>query len=564
MNKKWIITPRQRCDLEMLLSQGFAPLTGFLTRENYESVCQHMRLVTGELWPIPITLDVNDEFAATLQLPETIELYDVDNTLLAYMEVQDKWQPDKTVEANQVFGTDDLKHPAVHYLFCNAGGWYLGGNIQKVRDIPHFDFPELRHSPHALKQLFQLNHFPKVIGFQTRNPMHRAHMELTLRAAKEMDGHILIHPVVGLTKSEDVDYFTRVRCYQKILAHYPVGKATLSLLPLAMRMGGPREALWHALIRKNYGCTHFIIGRDHAGPGTNSAGKPFYDPYASQKLVAEFEQEIGITMLPFQEMLYVKERKIFCSADEIESHETPLTISGTDLRSALLHETAIPEWFSFPEIIDELRASYLPKYKKGFTIFFTGLSGAGKTVLSQALFAKLKTLGLKNMTILDSDVTRRVLANDLGFSKKDRDINIKRLGFVASEITKIGGIAICAAIAPYKESRSANRQLISQHGGYIEVYVSTSLVDCLHRDTKGLYAKALKGELPNLSGLNDPYEVPENPELNLDTGCLSLEECIQKLTDFLIHEGYIKTIKHKIHVANQTTFATRTIHIQEE
>ncbi len=564
LNKKWIITPRQRFDLEMILSDGFAPLTGFLNKMDYESVCHDMHLSSGEIWPMPITLDVTDEFAGCVEIHDTIELYDPDNTLIAYMQIEDKWQPDKLREANSIFGTDDLKHPAVHYLFCQAGNWYLGGKIQKARPIMHFDFQEIRLAPSELKQLFQNNGIKKIIGFQTRNPMHRAHMELTLRAAREMDGHILIHPVVGLTKSEDVDYFTRVRCYQKILMHYPEGVATLSLLPLAMRMAGPREALWHALIRKNYGCTHFIIGRDHAGPGTNSLGKPFYDPYAAQKLVAEFQDRIGIIMLPFQEMLYVKERKIFCSVDEIEPHETPLSISGTDLRSALMHETPIPEWFSYPDIIDELRASYLPKYKKGFTIFFTGLSGAGKTVLSQALFAKLKNLGLKNVSILDSDVTRRILANDLGFSKKDRDINIRRLGFVASEITKIGGIAICAAIAPYKESRNANRQLISQYGGYIEIYISTSLEECLKRDTKGLYAKAKTGELSNLTGWNDPYEIPENPELNLNTEKLSLEECVHKIIEFLVHDGYIKLAKPKMHsnIASHTT--ARSAHLQEE
>lgn len=564
LNKKWIITPRQRFDLEMILSESFAPLTGFLNKADYESVCQHMRLSTGEIWPMPITLDVTEEFANTVDIHDIVGLYDADNTLIAYMNIEDKWQPDKMLEATSVFGTDDLKHPAVHYLFCQAGAWYLGGTIRKVRSVTHFDFEDIRRTPRELKQFFAENKIKKIIGFQTRNPMHRAHMELTLRAAREMDGHVLIHPVVGLTKSEDVDYFTRVRCYQKILTHYPEGMATLSLLPLAMRMGGPREALWHALIRKNYGCTHFIIGRDHAGPGGNSQGKPFYDPYAAQKLVAEYQDRIGITMLPFQEMLYVKERAAFCSVDEIEPHETPLTISGTDLRAALMHETPIPEWFSYPDIIDELRASYLPKHKKGFTIFFTGLSGAGKTVLSRALFAKLKNLGLKNVSVLDSDVTRRILANDLGFSKKDRDINIRRLGFVASEITKIGGIAICAAIAPYKESRNANRQLISQYGGYIEIYISTSLDECLKRDTKGLYEKAKKGQLSNLTGWNDPYEVPENPELTLNTGELLLEECLHKILEFLMREGYIKIAKPKIH-ANVPSLSTgRSAQIQEE
>jgi sulfate adenylyltransferase len=545
LEKKWILTPRQRCDLEMLLVLGFAPLTGFLSQSDYENVRDHMRLSSGELWPIPVTLDVPADFAKDISPNERIGLYDPDNTLIAYLQVSDVWQPDKTLEAEKVFGTKDLKHPAVHYLFHKAGDWYLGGTVTKVQDIKHYDFIELRQTPQELKQIFADRQLKKIIGFQTRNPIHRAHMELTLRAAQEMDGHILLHPVVGLTKSEDIDYFTRVRCYQKILPYYPPNKAILSLLPLAMRMAGPREALWHAIIRKNYGCTHFIIGRDHAGPGADSQGKPFYDPYAAQKIVATHQDEIGITMLAFQEMLYVKERQTYASCDEIKPDETPLTISGTELRSALLHEKPIPEWFSYPEIIDELRASYLPKHKKGFTIFFTGLSGAGKTVLAHALFAKLKSLGIKNASILDSDVTRRILASDLGFSKADRDLNIRRIGFVASEMTKIGGIAICAAIAPYKEGRNINRQLISQYGGYIEVYISTSFIECLKRDTKGLYAKALKGDLKNLTGFNDPYEPPEHPEVTINTSECTVEESIKQIIDYLMREGYIKTVKSK-------------------
>ena len=536
---KWIVTPRQRFDIEMLLAGGFAPLNGFLTQKDYEGVMFDMRLENGQLWPIPITLDVNAALAKQLSLHDMLELYDPDNTLLAKLKVTDKWQPDKQLEAQTVFSTIDRKHPGVNYLLNHAGTWYIGGQLEAVSIPKHFDFLELRQTPAELKKLFAKRGWDKIIGFQTRNPIHRAHMELTLRAAKIHQANLLIHPVVGPTQPGDIDYFTRVRCYQKIMPYYPHNTALLSLLPLAMRMGGPREALWHSIIRKNYGCTHFIIGRDHAGPGVDSRGKAFYEPYAAQQLVKKYEEEIGITTILFSEMVYVKERQQYSATEEVKSNETTLNISGTALREALLNEYPIPDWFSFPEIIDELRQSYLPKHKRGFTLFFTGLSGAGKTVLSHALLAKLKNAGIKHVTILDSDVTRRILANDLGFSKADRDLNIRRIGFVASEITKIGGIAICAAIAPYANARDENRQLISQYGGYIEVYLSTPLSECSKRDTKGLYAKAKTGALANLTGYNDPYEPPEHPEIIIDTSTLTVDQSVKKIMDYLLETGFI-------------------------
>lgn len=536
---KWILTSRQRCDLEMLFVGGFNPLSGFMTRKDYESVLSDMRLANHSLWPMPITLDVDDEFAHSVSLGQDVLLYDTDNTLLARLTVTDKWQPDKLIEAQHVFGTQDSKHPAVNYLLHKAGSWYLGGTLQHVKMPTHYDFAELRQTPHALKQFFAQSNFKNVIGFQTRNPIHRAHMELTLRAAKQVDGHLLIHPVVGMTKPGDIDYFTRVRCYQKILAYYPDKRATLSLLPLAMRMGGPREALWHALIRKNYGCTHFIIGRDHAGPGNDSNGKAFYDPYAAQALAKQHQEEIGIQILSFQEMVYVNERKQYCPSDELKPEETALAISGTELRNRLLHEQPIPDWFSFPEIIQELRDAYPSYRQQGFTLFFTGLSGAGKTTLANALVAKLMSYGRRHITLLDGDVVRRILATELGFSKADRDLNIRRIGFVASEVTKAGGVAICAAIAPYLSGREENRQLISQSGGYIEIYLSTSLSACEERDTKGLYAKARKGELKKFTGIDDPYEPPLNPEITLDTATLTIETAVEKILYYLQARGFL-------------------------
>ncbi|KTC84785.1 bifunctional sulfate adenylyltransferase/adenylylsulfate kinase [Legionella drozanskii] len=539
MTFKWILTPRQCCDLEMLAVGGFEPLTGFLTQPDYETVLSDLHLINGQIWPMPITLDVDEAFANNLTIGCRVGLYNTDNTLLAYMTVADKWQPNKLVEAQQVFGTQDVKHPGVSYLLDKANSWYIGGPIDLVQLPKYFDFPELRHSPTEVKEFFSQLGFNRVIGFQTRNPIHRAHMELTLNAAKQIDGHILIHPVVGLTKPGDIDYFTRVRCYQKIMKYYPEGSASLSLLPLAMRMGGPREAVWHALIRKNYGCTHFIIGRDHAGPGNNSQGKPFYDPYAAQQLAYKYQDEMEIEIVPFQEMIYVKERKKYVPIDQAKPNETVLTISGTQLRDKLLYEKPIPEWFSFPEIISELKNSYPSRPKQGLTLFFTGLSGAGKTTLAHALLAKLMSFGKRNISILDGDVMRRILANELGFSKEDRHLNITRIGYVASEITKAGGVAICAAIAPYRQAREQNRQLISQYGNYIEIYLSTSLQTCEKRDVKGLYIKARQGEIKSFTGIDDPYEVPIYPEIALDTSNLSIDESVKHIILFLQKENYL-------------------------
>lgn len=538
---KWTANPRQLCDLEMLLVGGFAPLAGFLSKVDYENVLSTMHLADGQCWPMPINLDVTADFADKVTLHDEIEIMNPDNTLLARMHVTDKWLPDKRLEAKTLFGTEDIKHPGVNYLLNRANDWYLGGPVELVQLPRHYDFTQLRYTPYLLKKYFSEKAFKNIIGFQTRNPMHRAHMELTLRAAEQIDGHLLIHPVVGLTKPGDIDYFTRVRCYQKILRYYPNNAASLSLLPLAMRMAGPKEALWHALIRKNYGCTHFIVGRDHAGPGNDSRGLPFYDPYAAQEMVKQYQAEIGIQMVPFQEMVYVKERKTYCPQDELKPTETAMTVSGTALRHMLLEDKPIPDWFSFPEIIQELRASHPAKHKQGLTLFLTGLSGAGKTTIAEALMAKLMSNGKRNISLLDGDMIRKMLTSELGFSKEHRDLNIRRIGFVASEITKAGGMVICSAIAPYKKARDENRHLISQYGGYIEIYVSTPIETCEKRDTKGLYAKARQGELRGFTGVNDPYEAPENPDIVIDAATLTIEESVAHIIHYLNEQGYLKT-----------------------
>lgn len=538
--QKWILTPRQRCDVEMLLVDGFQPLTGFLSQIDYEHVVLSSRLVNNALWPIPITLDVDAAFAETVELGSKVGLYDTDNSLIAYLTVTDKWQPDKHAEAEAVYGTLDTRHPAVAYLLHKAGAWYLGGSLEKVSLPTHYDFCELRFSPQALKEYFAKNGINIIVGFQTRNPIHRAHWELTMEAMRSIGGHLLIHPVVGMTKPGDIDYFTRVRCYQKILNYYPENKATLALLPLAMRMAGPKEALWHALIRKNYGCTHFIVGRDHAGPGNNSQNQPFYDPYAAQTLAQSYQTELGIKILSFQEFVYVTEKQTYCSRGQVVPGEKMEAISGTQLRELLQSDKPIPNWFSFPEIISELRASSPPKHKQGFTLFFTGLSGAGKTTLARALIARLMSLGKRNISLLDGDGVRQDLTAGLGFSKADRETNIKRIGFVAAEVTKVGGIAICSVIAPYANVREHVRHTLASVGGFIEIFLSTSLAACEKRDVKGLYAKARRGELPGFTGIDDPYEVPLNPEITIDTEKLTIQQSVEQIIQFLTQKDYLR------------------------
>lgn len=543
--RKWTVTPRQQFDLEMLLVGGFSPLYGFLSQADYYAVLANMRLKNNFIWPMPINLDVTEEFAAQTSLGEEIYLCDIDNTPLAYMTITDKWQPDKVVEADHVFGTQDQAHPGVEYLFNTTKNWYLGGPVRKISLPKHFDFEKWRHTPQMLKKFFKEQGWQKVIGFQTRNPIHRAHMELTLKAMQQVEGNLLLHPVVGITKADDLDYAVRVRCYQKILSHYPKNKVLLSLLPLAMRMAGPREALWHALIRKNYGCSHFIVGRDHAGPGNNSQNQPFYHPYAAQDLVANYEKEIGIEIITLPEMVYVKERQNYSFINDVKANETVLKISGTELRNKIRNQQMVPEWFTFKDILEELKQDLEPKREKGLTLFFTGLSGSGKSTLARALSEELSRIDNRSVSILDGDIIRQLLGDKLGFSKEDRNLNVNLVSFIAAEITKARGIAICALIAPYDEEREKSRKLISKYGNFIEIYNATPLTICQKRDPKGLYAKVAAGLIKNFTGIDDEYELPKRPDIILDTSNQSIADSVKIIIKFLYNKNYLHTNKPK-------------------
>jgi len=535
----WDLTPRQLCDLELLLNGGFSPLRGFLGRKDCEAVRDGMRLADGTLWPMPIVLDVPEDLASKLKAGGSLALRDAEGVMLAVLHVEDVWQPDRQAEAKAVFGSTNQEHPGVAYLLGQTHPWYVGGRLEGIHPPVHYDYHDLRRTPAEVRAELAKLGWRKVVAFQTRNPMHRAHQELTLRAAKELGANLLIHPVVGMTKPGDVDHYTRVRCYQALMPSYPKNTALLSLLPLAMRMGGPREAIWHAIIRKNHGCTHFIVGRDHAGPGKDSTGKPFYGPYDAQELLKKHEQELGIGMVPFKQMLYVPELDTYFPEDEVPAGAKTLDISGTEQRRRLQLGLELPAWFTFPAVEKELRKSSPPRHRQGFTVFFTGLSGSGKSTIANVLLVKLLEMGGRPVTLLDGDLVRKHLSSELGFSKEHRDINIRRIGFVASEITKNGGIALCAPIAPYDKTRKDVRAMVERVGGFELVHIATPVETCETRDRKGLYAKARAGILKEFTGISDPYEAPADAEVVIDTTDTTPEEAAQQILLHLEKEGYI-------------------------
>ena len=539
----WDLTARQLCDLELILNGGFSPLNGFMGSKDYDSVCSSMRLADGTLWPMPITLDVPEELAKKLDGGSRLALREPEGVMLAVLEVDDVWQPDRAAEAEAVFGSTNPEHPGVSYATERAHPFYIGGRVSGIQLPVHYDFRSLRLPPVDLRREFTRLGWRRVVGFQTRNPMHRAHHELTLRAAKEVEANLLIHPVVGMTKPGDLDHYTRVRCYQAITANYPRNTARLSLLPLAMRMGGPREAVWHAIIRKNYGCTHLIVGRDHAGPGSDASGKPFYGPYDAQEVLKEHEEELGVTMVPFKMMVYVEDNDAYMPQDEVPEGKRVLSISGTELRERLADGREIPEWFTFRDVATELRRTKPPRDRQGFTVFFTGLSGSGKSTIANVVLVKLLEMGGRPVTILDGDIVRKNLSSELGFSKEHRDINIRRIGFVASEITKNGGIAVCAPIAPYDSVRKEVRNMIEPVGGFVLVHVATPLEVCEARDRKGMYAKARQGIIKEFTGISDPYEEPEDADLRIDTTDISAGEAAQEIILHLESLGYIGAVK---------------------
>ena len=524
---------KQQCDLEMISNGAFSPLSTFNNQKDYEEILLNNKLSNGLVWPIPIVLDVPDQFLKSLDKNEYISLRNTEGFLLAILKVKEFWAPNKKEEANLVFKSNDLNHPGVDYLFNHTNNNYISGELVPIHENKYFDFTHLRKSPQEVRDFFRLNNWKDVIAFQTRNPMHRAHYELTKLAMDEHNSKLLIHPVIGMSKPGDIDHFTRVKCYQHIIKYYPENSVELSLINLAMRMAGPKEALWHAIIRKNYGCNRIIIGRDHAGPGVNAEGKPYYQPYDAQELIAQYQEELEIKMVPFKEMVFAKNKKTYLPLDKIEQDDLIEKLSGTQFKELLQQRTEIPTWYSFPEVIHELRKRFPKLHNQGLTVFFTGLSGAGKSTLANAIMYKLMETEDRPITLLDGDIVRQHLSSELGFSKEDRDIHVKRIGYVASEITKHGGVAICAPIAPYSNTRKVVRNMIDEVGSFVEIHVATPLSVCEERDTKGLYKQARAGKILDFTGVSDPYEEPENPEITVDTSDITVEESSALILDKL-------------------------------
>ena len=535
------LNQRQLCDLELLLSRAFYPLCGFMNQDDYHCVLEKMRLADGTVWPMPIVLDVEAAMADQLAPGRQLALNDQEGFLLAVLTVSETWKADKRAEALSVFGTDDpAAHPGVQRLFSETRDWYVGGRLEGLHLPQHYDFPELRLSPSETHRFFAQRGWRNVAGFQTNQPLHCAHKEMVLRAAREAGASLFIQPVVGHLRPGDLDHFTMVSCYQEFIKAFPRNMAHLGLIPLARRQAGPREALWEAVVRKNYGCNHFMVADDHGDPVTHDAEQRFYPLGAAQDLVRGLETETGVRMIPLKPVAYVEDKAQYVVKEEITADMTVKDISSSELRRRLEFDLEIPDWFSLPGVVAELKKAYPPRHSQGFSVLLTGLSGSGKSTLAKVLFVKFMAMRHRPVTLLDGDIVRRNLSSELTFSREHRNLNVQRIGFVASEITKNRGIAICAPIAPYEQSRRIARDMICQYGGYIEVYMSAPLETCELRDRKGLYAKARAGLVTGVTGVDDPYEPPTNPELTIDTTELTPNEAAQEVLLYLEEQGYVR------------------------
>ncbi|HXM33741.1 MAG TPA: bifunctional sulfate adenylyltransferase/adenylylsulfate kinase [Pyrinomonadaceae bacterium] len=530
------LSERAVCDLELLATGAFSPLDRFMGQADHERVLREMRLVNGYVFPIPVTLPL--ENGSDVRLNDEVALRDSRNELLAVMNVEEVYECDLEEVAASVLGTNDLRHPFVAEMH-RWGRLSVSGKLRVIQLPRRYDFRELRLNPGKTRErLTELGH-QNVVAFQTRNPLHRAHEEITKRATEQIDGALLLHPVVGLTKPGDVDHYTRVRTYKTLAAHYAPDRIVLSLLPLAMRLAGPREALWHAIIRRNYGANHMIIGRDHASPGVNSNGEPFYEPYAAQELAQQFSEEIGVGILPFHEFVYLPEQDRYEEVTQVPETTRTAFLSGTQVREDYLRTgKPLPSWFMRPEVAEILAETYPPRHKQGVCIWFTGLSGAGKSTTAEILTVLLQEHG-RQVTVLDGDVVRTHLSRGLGFSKEDRDLNIRRIGFVAAEIVRHGGMVVCAAVSPYRATRNDVRNLIGAKA-FVEVFVDTPLAECERRDTKGIYASARRGEIKNFTGIDDPYEPPLGAEITLSTINQPPEENARLIFEYLLDHGFIR------------------------
>jgi len=534
-----VLSGRQLCDFDMLATGVFSPLSRFMTRTDYEAVVAHMRLASGELFPLPVCLDVSGDRARTLAPGQAVALRDQEGLLLAVMHITDVWQPDREHEARAVYGTTDCAHPGVCHLLRDCGEYYVGGTMEVVQLPIYLDSRQLRKSPAEVRELYRKLSWHRVIGFHTRQPIHRLQFEMTIRAMRAARANLLCLPSVGTTDPDDVDHYTRVRCYKRVAERYPPDSFLLNLVPMAMRMAGPREALLHLIVARNFGCSGFIIGPDHASPPPPDNGVAFYEKDHACRLLEIHAGELDMEVIVFNEIVYLPFEDEFVPADQVADGTQYVSMPGSLIRRRMRAGKTIPDWATFPEVLEELERACPPPARQGFTVFFTGLSGAGKSTIARILYSRFLEIGTRPVTLLDGDIVRHNLSSELTFSKEHRDINVKRIGFVASEITKNRGIAICAPIAPYAATRADVRRVIEAYGGFFEVHVATPIEECEKRDRKGMYARARAGKIKGFTGVDDPYQAPVCPDLRIDTTDMTPDEAAQAILLFLGEKGYI-------------------------
>lgn len=527
------------CDLELMATGAFSPLEGFMVRADYESVVDRMRLQDGTLWPLPVCLDVTQNRARNLEAGQSAALRDPEGFLLGVIHIEDIWQCDKEREIQEVYGRADNHHPGMNHLLNGVQGTYVGGRVEVISLPLHYDFKLLRRTPAEIRGESHRLGWQRVVAFQTDGIIHRAQFEITLEAMRQAKANLLVMPIVGVSRREDFDYYTRVRCNKAVTRHYPPDTHLFSLLPHFMRFAGPREAVLNAIVAKNYGCTHFVVSHDHADPGKAGGKGRFYGPRKTKAIIDRSSDDVEISMLRFEEMIYLPFDDVHQFKDQVKPGTQAISMRGADIRDRIRTGRKVPPWASFPEVLNELRRAYPAPQKQGFTLFFTGLSGAGKSTVAKVLYSKMLEIGERPVTLLDGDIVRHNLSSELSFSKEHRDINVRRIGFVACEITKNRGIAICAPIAPYQRTRDEIRRNIEAHGGFVEIHVATPLEECEKRDRKGMYAKARAGLIKGYTGIDDPYEVPKLPELRIDTTSNTPDEAAQEVLLFLGQKGYI-------------------------
>ncbi len=526
---------KQICELELLLNGALSPLPGYMNQAEMHSVLAGMKLPDGMFWPRPVLLTVSEKAAEKLAAGQTVALRDGEGVMPAILHISEVWRAEPEAEMRLA----ETSGVPIARALAEPGQYYVGGRLEGVTLPPRHDFLSLRLTPAEMREQFARLGWRRVMAYQPSQPLHRPQYEFLLRTAKQQESNLLVHAVAGSDPVLESGHFALVRACQALMPRLPAATSMLALNPMTPWAAGPRKTLLKAIMARNYGCSQLVIGGETPLEGRQRRGQDTPN-LAKDSVYAVARESLGVTLLPFPRMVYVEDRDEWLAEEEVPAGARTESMSGTELTRRLMQNLKVPDWFSFPEVLDELRKAYPPRSRQGFTVFFTGLSGSGKSTIARALTVRLMEMGGRRVSLLDGDIVRTHLSSELGFSKAHRDINIRRIGFVASEISKHGGIAICAPIAPYRATRRAVRGMIEEWGGFLEIHVSTSIEVCEQRDRKGLYAKARAGLIPEFTGVSDPYEVPERPELAIDTTRYSVDEAVQMIVLKLEHEGYLR------------------------